>query len=224
MPAHTSAAQLAWVTTAFVLPTAVLELNFGVVGDLFGRRRLLVGGAASFPWSVLHSHHSSLGCAAPTRIGSTRTCYSFCMEQGSVSWEAPDGEHPARRAAQRSMNAVAARHKDEWLSLFAEDAVVKDPVGPSMLDPEGAGHRGRDGISSFWDQNFGAVKRFRFRISDSFANGPSCANVTAIEMDLGGASMTVDCLVVYTVNDSGLITSLLGYWEPDRAMATLSTR
>lgn len=43
---HTSAAQLAWVTTAFVLPTAVLELNFGVVGDLFGRRRLLVGGAA----------------------------------------------------------------------------------------------------------------------------------------------------------------------------------
>jgi MFS family permease len=53
MPAHTSAAQLAWVTTAFVLPTAVLELNFGVVGDLFGRRRLLVGGAASFPWSAL---------------------------------------------------------------------------------------------------------------------------------------------------------------------------
>lgn len=43
---HTSAAQLAWVTTAFVLPTAVLELNFGVIGDLFGRRRLLVGGAA----------------------------------------------------------------------------------------------------------------------------------------------------------------------------------
>jgi MFS family permease len=43
---RTSAAQLAWVTTAFVLPTAVLELNFGVVGDLFGRRRLLVGGAA----------------------------------------------------------------------------------------------------------------------------------------------------------------------------------
>jgi hypothetical protein len=93
-----------------------------------------------------------------------------------------------------------------------------------MLDPEGAGHRGRAGISSFWDRNFGAVKGFRFLVRDSFANGPSCANVTAIEMDLGAASMTVDCVVVYTVNDSGLITSLMGYWEPDRAMATLTTR
>jgi steroid delta-isomerase len=142
----------------------------------------------------------------------------------SVSWEAPDGEHPARRAAQRSMNAVASGLKDEWLSLFAEDAVVADPVGPSMLDPEGTGHRGRDGISSFWDRNFGAVKGFRFRVKESFANGPSCANVLAIEMDLGEASMTVDCVVVYTVNDSGLITSLLGYWEPDRARATLTAR
>jgi steroid delta-isomerase len=34
--------------------------------------------------------------------------------------------------------------------------------------------------------------------------------------------MTVDCVVVYTVDDSGLITSIRGYWEPDRAMATLT--
>ncbi|MBO3682285.1 MFS transporter [Streptomyces sp. NEAU-YJ-81] len=39
-----SGAQVAWVTSAFILPTAILELNFGVVGDLFGRKRLLVLG------------------------------------------------------------------------------------------------------------------------------------------------------------------------------------
>lgn len=39
-----SGAQVAWVTTLFLLPTAILELNFGVIGDLFGRKRLLVGG------------------------------------------------------------------------------------------------------------------------------------------------------------------------------------
>jgi EmrB/QacA subfamily drug resistance transporter len=42
-----SGSQVAWVTSAFILPTAILELNFGVVGDLFGRKRLLVlGGIA----------------------------------------------------------------------------------------------------------------------------------------------------------------------------------
>lgn len=145
-------------------------------------------------------------------------------EASAISWDAPDGDHPARRAAQRSMAAVAAGRKDEWLSLFAPDAVVEDPVGPSMLDPGGTGHRGHDGIGRFWDENFGAVSRFHFRIRDSFANGPCCANVATITMTLGGgATMTVDCVIVYTVDGSGLITSLRAHWEPGRAMATLTT-
>src|SRR4051794_25285149 len=40
-----SSAQLTWIVDAFMLPVAALELGFGVFGDLFGRRRLLVGGA-----------------------------------------------------------------------------------------------------------------------------------------------------------------------------------
>ncbi|MFE4255019.1 MFS transporter [Streptomyces sp. NPDC056910] len=38
--------QLTWISDAFLLPVAVLELTFGLLGDLFGRKRLLVGGAA----------------------------------------------------------------------------------------------------------------------------------------------------------------------------------
>ncbi|WP_019069264.1 MFS transporter [Streptomyces hokutonensis] len=41
-----SSAQLTWITEAFMLPVAALGLGFGVFGDLFGRKRLLVGGAA----------------------------------------------------------------------------------------------------------------------------------------------------------------------------------
>ncbi|MEU9282055.1 hypothetical protein [Streptomyces sp. NPDC048341] len=33
-----SGSQVAWVTSAFILPTAILELNFGVVGDPRPRR------------------------------------------------------------------------------------------------------------------------------------------------------------------------------------------
>ncbi|WP_194894397.1 MFS transporter [Catenulispora pinisilvae] len=37
--------QLTWISDAFLLPVAALELSFGVLGDLFGRKRLLLAGA-----------------------------------------------------------------------------------------------------------------------------------------------------------------------------------
>ena len=122
------------------------------------------------------------------------------------------------------MAAVAEGRKDDWLALFAPDAVIEDPVGPSMLDSEGKGHHGHDGIAKFWDQNFGAVSRFHFQVKDSFANGPCCANIAAITMWLGdgGTTMTVDGVMVYTVDSAGRLTSIRGYWEPSRAMATLT--
>ncbi|MER6125397.1 MFS transporter [Streptomyces sp. NPDC001795] len=41
---HPIGSQLTWISDAFLLPVSVLELTFGVLGDLFGRKRLLVGG------------------------------------------------------------------------------------------------------------------------------------------------------------------------------------
>ncbi len=40
-----TSAQLTWISDAFLVPVCLLELTFGVLGDLFGRKRLLVGGA-----------------------------------------------------------------------------------------------------------------------------------------------------------------------------------
>jgi MFS family permease len=40
-----TSSQLTWITDAFLVPVCLLELTFGVLGDLFGRKRLLVGGA-----------------------------------------------------------------------------------------------------------------------------------------------------------------------------------
>jgi MFS family permease len=41
----TSSSQLTWISDAFLVPVTLLELSFGALGDLFGRKRLLVGGA-----------------------------------------------------------------------------------------------------------------------------------------------------------------------------------
>ena len=41
-----SSTQLTWVSDAFLLPVTLLELTFGVLGDMFGRKRLLTIGSS----------------------------------------------------------------------------------------------------------------------------------------------------------------------------------
>jgi MFS family permease len=41
---HTTGSQLTWITAAFMIAVVVFELTFGVLGDLFGRRRLQAAG------------------------------------------------------------------------------------------------------------------------------------------------------------------------------------
>jgi ketosteroid isomerase-like protein len=139
----------------------------------------------------------------------------------TITWTAPTGEHPARTASRRSMDAVSRKAKAEWLDLFAPDAVIEDPVGPSMFDPTGTGHCGRDAIAAFWDLAIAKVERFAFAIHDSFAAGHETANVGVISAYLpGGWRVDTEGVFVYRVDDAGLITSMRAFWEVDRATAT----
>ncbi|HYQ69603.1 nuclear transport factor 2 family protein [Actinophytocola sp.] len=140
----------------------------------------------------------------------------------AVTWSGPETTHPARTASRRSMDAVIRRAKEEWLALFAEDAVIEDPVGKSMFDPTGDGHRGPAAIAAFWDKTIGITERMEFEIRDSFAAGNEVANVGTITSYLpGGSVVDTDGVFVYRVNDDGLVLSLRAFWETERAMATL---
>ncbi|MCU1685798.1 MAG: ketosteroid isomerase [Amycolatopsis sp.] len=140
-----------------------------------------------------------------------------------VCWDQSAEQPAARIAAWRSMDAVTRGAKDEWLALFAVDAVVEDPVGPSMFDTEGKGHRGVEAISAFWDATIAHVQRFDFEIRDSHASGDGTevANVGTITTYLPG-NYRVDTVgvFVYRVGEDGLIRSMRAFWEPERAMAT----
>ncbi len=139
-----------------------------------------------------------------------------------IRWQAPDGDHPARRISQASYSAVVAKDKERWLSLFAEDATLEDPVGPSFFDPEGVGHQGKAAIAAFWDMAIAPVAEFTFTIRDSFANGNCCANVGTFStrMDDGTLADT-ELVAVYRLDPEGLIASMCAHWEVDRTMATL---
>ncbi|EFQ82315.1 nuclear transport factor 2 (NTF2) domain protein [Aeromicrobium marinum DSM 15272] len=143
----------------------------------------------------------------------------------AVVWNAPNDPHPARAASQRSYSAVARGDLDEWLTVYAEDAVIEDPVGPSMFDAEGRGHHGHDAIRAFWEQAIAPIDAFEFTITDSFANPGSntCANVGRIRTTFAdGSFSTTDLVMVYTVGDDGRVASMRAFWEPERAMATFT--
>jgi steroid Delta-isomerase len=140
----------------------------------------------------------------------------------AIDWKAPNGDHPARAASQRSYSAVAKGDLDEWLTVYAEDAVIEDPVGPSMFDPEGKGHHGHDGIRAFWELAIGPIETFRFVIHDSHANGNTCANVGTITTRFpDGTTADTDLVMVYTINEDGRVASMRAFWEPERTMATV---
>ncbi|MEV7430876.1 nuclear transport factor 2 family protein [Nocardioides sp. NPDC092400] len=141
----------------------------------------------------------------------------------AVVWNAPDDPHPARAASQRSYSAVAKGDLAEWLTVYAEDAVLEDPVGPSMFDPEGRGHHGHAGISAFWEKAIAPIDTFEFTIEQSMANGRTCANVGRIRTSFAdGSHTTTELVMVYVVDDDGRVASMKAYWEPERTMASFT--
>ncbi|WKN48269.1 nuclear transport factor 2 family protein [Nocardioides sp. Arc9.136] len=141
----------------------------------------------------------------------------------AVVWNAPDDPHPARAASQCSYSAVAKGDLAEWLTVYAEDAVLEDPVGPSMFDPEGRGHHGHAGISAFWEKAIAPIDTFEFTIEQSMANGRTCANVGRIRTSFAdGSHTTTELVMVYVVDDDGRVASMKAYWEPERTMASFT--
>ncbi len=126
---------------------------------------------------------------------------------------------PVHLAGKRSREAAMARNKEAWLDLFADDAIVEDPIGPSHFDPEGKGHRGRDEISAFWDKAI-APNKLEFNFVDTFGCGNEEANVGTIVITTGGYQVTTEGVFTYRVNDEGKLVALRAYWEVDRVAKT----
>ncbi|MGV9662652.1 nuclear transport factor 2 family protein [Nocardia niigatensis] len=114
---------------------------------------------------------------------------------------------------------MRAQRKDEWLSLFAPDARVEDPVGISPYDPIGEGHSGQEAIAAFWDKAI-APSRIEFTWTDSFACGDEAAFTGTIRSTRPDIAVEVDLVAVYRVNSDGKILALRAFWELDRARVT----
>ena len=121
--------------------------------------------------------------------------------------------HPAVLASENSAKYAMAGDKAAWVALFAEDAFLADPVGPSPFDPKGEGFSGKAGVEKFWDKAIGPST-----LNIKATSRIPCANVCAAHMtvtnDLGrGKSTVTEMIGIYEVNEEGLLSSLKVYWS-----------
>jgi len=130
-----------------------------------------------------------------------------------------DEQFSARDLARRSQAAVKAKDRAGWLSLFAPDAIVQDPIGPSPLDPAGAGHRGPEAIAAFYDTVIAPNDSITFEIADSYLCGDEVADVGVIRTVLPGGKHVAVVHGVYTYrgNGAGQLAALRAFWEFDKA-------
>ncbi|HEX7826396.1 nuclear transport factor 2 family protein [Mycolicibacterium llatzerense] len=128
-----------------------------------------------------------------------------------------DPNHPAHLAGKRSRDAVAARDKEAWLANFADDAIVQDPIGPSFLDPEGKGHRGKEAISAFWDKAIAPADKLVFNFETTYQCGDEEANVGNIVTTIAGRDFTTPGVFTYRANEAGQLLALRAFWEAPRS-------
>ena len=130
---------------------------------------------------------------------------------------------PAIRAHKQSIANAMAGNKAAWLSLFAEDAVIHDPVGKSPHDPTGEGFRGAQRREEFWEMMIGPqdltiVPHKRY---------PCGEHVVAVAMTIvnntPGLKIYTEMIATYEVDLEEKISLLKVYWDLDEVMAQLES-
>ena len=121
----------------------------------------------------------------------------------------------ARELSQKSVAAIEAGDKEAWLALFADDAVLEDPVGVSMFDETGRGHRGKEAIGAFYDSVV-AGNQVHFDVRESYGHDGEVANVVTITTTLpDGSKAIVDAVSCYRAAPDGKLASLRALWSTD---------
>ena len=123
----------------------------------------------------------------------------------------------ALEMSKQSMATTEAKDRDGWLALFADDAVVEDPVGPSFVDPDGKGQRGKEAITAFFDNVISQSESLKFTIRQTMECGDEVINIGELRITLPGNQVGIVPIAnIYKVNAEGKLASLRSFWEQDK--------
>jgi hypothetical protein len=129
----------------------------------------------------------------------------------------------ALEAHKQSIAHTMAGNKEGWVALFANDAVVHDPVGVSPHDPEGKGFRGTDGISGFWDLMIGPGDLILTPHKRISCGDNHCAVYMTAANYISGFKTSIEMIATYEVNAEGKIQTLKVYWDVEGLQADMGS-
>ncbi len=104
------------------------------------------------------------------------------------------------------VSALNGRDPDAIAGLFATDAVQADPAS----NPPNVG---RDAIRAFFAGSIDASDGWTFSAPTVHTCGDQVAINFRIDVDAGGATMVMNGIEVFAVDDEGLISSVYAYWD-----------
>jgi steroid delta-isomerase len=111
----------------------------------------------------------------------------------------------------RYQSTFSADDREGWLALFAEGAVLEDPVGS-------APHQGLEAISAFWDAVHARTEEGTVRMTQ----GPAVCGLEAawafeLDVTVKGRRSLVEIIDHGTFTDDGRIRSIRAFWSPATA-------
>ena len=114
-----------------------------------------------------------------------------------------------KAALQAYIDGFNAGDGDAIMALFADDAVIEDPVGAPL--------KSRAEFEAFIRQGvaFGARLSFAAPIRGSYGNQAAMAFIVTFEQ--GGKTITTNSVDVMTFDAAGKIARMDGYWGPGDA-------
>jgi steroid delta-isomerase len=104
------------------------------------------------------------------------------------------------------VDTINGRDPEAIADLFTEDAVQADPASnPANV--------GRAAIVTFFENTIAASDAWTFTARAVHTCAQYAAIDFAIDVETGGATMTIDGIEVFVADDDGRFTSVHAYWD-----------
>ncbi len=111
-----------------------------------------------------------------------------------------------REGIAQYVETINSRRPEAIAALFAEDAIQADPASnPANV--------GRPAILAFFENSVAASDSWTFSAKAVHTCADHVAIDFAIDVETGGATMTIHGIEVYVVGADGLFTSVYAYWD-----------
>ncbi|MCU1456240.1 MAG: delta(5)-3-ketosteroid isomerase [Actinomycetia bacterium] len=110
-----------------------------------------------------------------------------------------------RAAVDAYVSAYSTSDREAFLSVWSPEAWIIDPVGSPVS-------QGPDGRAAFWDSVHALSPEIRLIARDVVV----CADEAAVTLEIHAAGSVIDAIDIFSVDDSGRISSMKAYWDMAR--------